>query len=106
MAVITVDEALKHLGIDYADETVTQNVTTAVDAADLTLKGAVGADVENLLPNDARAKQLALLYMEDYYNERALTESSSKQGTAHRAQVTILEWQIKLELRRLREVSS
>jgi hypothetical protein len=106
MAVITVDEALQHLGIDYADETVTQNVTTAVSAADLTLKGAVGADVETLLPNDARAKQLALLYMEDYYNERSLTDAGTKQGAAHRMQVTILEWQLKLEMRRLREVSS
>lgn len=106
MAVITVDEALQHLGIDYADETVTQNVTTAVNAADLTLKGAVGEDVETLLPADARAKQLALLYMEDYYNERSLTDAGTKQGAAHRMQVTILEWQLKLELRRLREVSS
>lgn len=33
MAVITVAEAMQHLGIDYADEAVTANVTTAVAAA-------------------------------------------------------------------------
>ena len=106
MAVITVDEALKHLGIDYADEAVTANVTTAVAAAEQTLKGAVGDDVEAFLPGDARAKTLALLYVDDYYNERSLSDAPGKSGTAYRGQVTVLEWQLKLELRRLREAAS
>ena len=103
MAVITLAEALQHLGIDYADEMVTANVTTAVAAAEQTLKGAVGDDVEVLMPNDARAKQLALLYVDDYYNERTLADTQTKQGSAFRGQVSVLEWQLKLELRRLRE---
>lgn len=102
MAVITVAEALQHLGIDYADEMITQNVTTAVNAANQTLIGAVGEDVETLLPGDPRAKQLALLYMDDYYNERCLADSSGKTVSAMRGQVQVLEWQLKLELRRLR----
>ena len=106
MAVITLAEALQHLGIDYADEMVTANVTTAVAAAEQTLKGAVGDDVESLMPNDARAKQLALLYVDDYYNERTLADAQTKQGSAFRGQVSVLEWQLKLELRRLREANA
>lgn len=106
MAVITIEEALQHLGIDYADDMITCNVTTAVNAAELTLKGAVGEDVEKLLPGDARAKTLALLYMEDYYNERSLSEYSGKQASAQRRQVQLLEWQLKLELRRIREANA
>lgn len=103
MAVITVQDALQHLGIDYADEMVTENVTSAVAAAEATLKGAVGDDLETLLPGDARAKTLALLYVDDYYNERSLTEVSGKVGAAQRSQVTVLETQLRLELRRARE---
>lgn len=106
MAVITVAEAMQHLGIDYADEAVTANVTTAVAAAEQTLKGAVGSDVETLLPGDARAKQLALLYVDDYYDEHGLTTASGKQASAYRGQVQCLEWQLKLELRRLREAGA
>lgn len=106
MAVITVNEAMQHLGIDYADEAVTANVTTAVAAAEQTLKGAVGDDVDSLLPGDPRAKQLALLYVDDYYDEHGLTATSGKQSSAHRGQVTVLEWQLKLELRRLREAGT
>lgn len=106
MAVITVAEAMQHLGIDYADEMVTANVTTAVAAAEATLAGAVGSDLEDLLPGDARAKALALLYVDDYYNERSLTGSSGKVGASQRAQVTILETQLRLELRRAREAGA
>ena len=106
MAVITTAEALVHLGIDYADEAVTQNVEAAVAAAELTLKGAVGEDVETLLPGDVRAKTLALLYVDDYYSERCLADSSGKTGSAMRGQVQVLEWQLKLELRRLREAGT
>lgn len=103
---ITHDQCLQYLGIDYADDMVNANVETARNAAELTLKGAVGEDVETLLPGDARAQTLALLYMEDYYTSHALSETSGKQSSAYRAQVMALEWQLKLELRRRREAGA
>ena len=103
---ITLEQCLHHLGIDYADDMVNANVETARKAAELTLKGAVGEDVETLLPDDARVQILALLYMEDYYTSHVLSETVGKQLSAYRAQVMALEWQLKLELRRLREAGA
>ena len=105
MAVITVNDALNHLGIDYVDEMSMANATTATAAANMTILGAVGDDLEVLLPDDPRAKQLALLYVDDYYDEHGLTAPSGKQVSAYRRQVQALEWQLKLELRRLREAA-
>lgn len=102
MALLTLEEALDYLGIDYPDKMVERNVSMAIDAAISTLHGTVGEDVETLLPGDARAKQLALLYMADNYSERLPEIQRSKTVSARRYQVQTMELQLQMELRRRR----
>lgn len=99
----TYDEALEYLGIDYPDDTIQRNVTRALAAAVKTLHGAVGADVETLLPNDARAKELVLIYLDDLYSNRGV---SAKVSGATRQLVHTMELQLRLELRAKREVAA
>lgn len=104
----TVEDALYYLGIDYADDMVKQNVQTALDAAVSVLHGAVGADVEKLMPGDARVKTLVLAYMADFYNERYTEKLSTgqKASSAQRHLIQTTEWQVKLELRQRREAAN
>lgn len=99
----TIEEALEYLGIDYADEVVTANVRRALEAAKAHLRGAVGADVEEHLPNDARVSELVLAYTDDLYSERGV---SAKLSNATRRLVENMELQLRLELRRAKEGSS
>lgn len=98
---LTLETALHFLGIDYADPMITANVNSAIQTAEATLKGAVGDEVFEFFPNDARVDYLQKLYMADAYNERALQPSASGKVTnAHRYQVQTLELQLQMELRR------
>ena len=96
----TIEECLAYLGIDYADDLVRKNVTRALATAVKVLHGAVGEDVETLMPNDSRAKELALIYMDDLYSEKGV---SAKVTGATRRMVADMEMQLRLELRTLRE---
>lgn len=92
----TIDEALQHLGIDYADEMVTANVQRALASAYRRMLGAVGTDVETYLPDDARIEQLVLLYTQENYDAR---DASAKEINARRRLTDDLELQLRLELR-------
>lgn len=96
----TYEEALQYLGIDYADEVVAYNVRRALATARQTLYGAVGEDVEQLLPDDFRTKELILIYTDDLYSNRGV---NAKVSNATRHLVHTMEWQLKLELRMKRE---
>ena len=103
MAVST-EEALQFLGIDYADPMITANVNVAIAMAESTLKGAIGDDVFECFPDDARVDYLQKLYMADAYNERNLQSSASAKATnARRYQVQTLELQLQMEYRRKKE---
>ena len=95
----TFEEALQYLAIDYADEVITANVRRALAAARKTVHGSVGDDVETLLAGDPRVKELILLYLDDLYSIRGLTNKAI--GSTRRL-VTDLEWQLRLELRQRR----
>lgn len=96
----TIEDCLAYLGIDYADELVRKNVTRALATAVKVLHGAVGEDVETLMPNDSRAQELVLIYMDDLYSEKGV---SAKVTGATRRMVADMEMQLRLELRILRE---
>lgn len=98
-----IEECLVYLGIDYADETVRKNVSRALATAVKVLHGAVGEDVDDLMPGDPRAKELVLLYMDDLYSEKGV---SAKVSGATRRMVADMELQLRLELRTLREEAS
>ena len=99
---VTTEEALRYLGIDYADEVVLINVSRALNSAIKILHGAVGEDVETYLPDDSRAKELTLIYLDDLYSDRGI---SSKVSNATRRLVSDMEWQLRLELRRAKEAA-
>ena len=65
----------------------------------------VGADVETLLPDDPRAKELVLIYTDDLYSQRGV---SAKVSGATRNLVHSMELQLQMELRtaRAQEVES
>lgn len=90
----TTEEVLSYLGIDYADETVTRNVERAISTADAYLKGAIG---DNYPTYDPRAKELALIFIADLYDNRGMIEKVS--GNVRRL-VDDFMLQLRLELRR------
>ena len=95
-AVVSVDEVLKYLGIDYADDMVTANIQRAIKTADFYLKGSIG---ENYPLEDPRSKELALIVVADLYDNRGLTVSANV-STNTRKLVDDMSLQLRLELRR------
>ena len=101
--VITLEEVYRYIPIDYPDAVIEANVQRAMAAATQTLRGSIGADVEELLPNDPRVKELALIYTDDLYSTKGV---AAKVSNATRLSVATMETQLRLELRRLREAAS
>lgn len=97
---LTVSDALAYMGIDYADDMVTANVTRALATAVQVLHGAVGEDVGTYLPDDPRVEELVLIYTDDLYSDRGV---SAKVSGATRRLVADMELQLRLELRQARE---
>ena len=92
--VVSVDEVLAYLGIDYSDEMVNANIERAIKTADAYLKGSIG---ETYPVDDPRSKELALIIISDLYDKRGLNETVS--GNTRRL-VDDLSLQLRLELRR------
>ena len=90
----TVDEVLDYLGIDYVDDMITRNVDRAISTADAYLKGAIGTDYPT---DDPRAKELALIFISDLYDNRGSVEKVS--GNVRKL-VDDFMLQLRLELRR------
>ena len=100
----TLEEALEHLGIDYADDAVSQNVQRALSAAVGIVKGAVGDYVLELLPDSEKLKEFILLHTEELYDGRNTT--TLKAAAVNRRIVTVMELQLKMEYRRKKEESA
>lgn len=98
----TLNEALQYLGIDYDDDMVTANVNRALTTAEVILRGTVGNDVETYLSDDPRVKELVLIYLDDLYSDRGV---NAKVSGATRRLVADMELQLRLELRRAKEVA-
>jgi hypothetical protein len=92
--VVSVEEVLAYLGIDYADDMVTKNIERVIKSADAYLKGSIG---EKYPVEDPRAKELALIIISDLYDNRGLHSTIS--GNVRKL-VDDLSWQLRLELRR------
>lgn len=76
---LTDEEILAYLGIDYADDMILQNIHRIAGTAYRILQGAVGGNVDT---EDERAKEAMLIIAEDLYSSRGLNESVS--GNARR----------------------
>lgn len=92
--VVQAQDVLDYLGIDYADDMVNANVNRAISTADAYLKGAVGADYP---VEDPRAKELALIFIADLYDNRGMLDKISYNV---RRLVDDFLLQLRLELRR------
>lgn len=92
--VVSVEEVLAYLGIDYADDMVNKNIERVINSADAYLKGSIG---EGYPVEDPRAKELALIIISDLYDNRGLHSTMS--GNVRKL-VDDLSWQLRLELRR------
>ena len=90
---LTVNEVLNYLGIDYADDMVNKNIERLINTADAYLKGSIGVDYP---PEDPRSKELALIIISDLYDNRGLNSTIS--GNVRRL-VEDLSLQLRLELR-------
>lgn len=98
---LTIEDALDHLGYDEVDEKITKTVTEELEGAKSYLQGAVGADIFELMPNEPRVDILLKAYIDDQHDDRGTT--SAKAGNAKREMIHSTEWQLKLELARKRE---
>lgn len=89
----TTQEVMDYLGIDYADDMITRNIERSITVADAYLKGAVG---KNYPIDDPRAKELALIFISDLYDNRGMIEKVN--GNIRRL-VDDFTLQLRLELR-------
>lgn len=92
--VVSVEEVLAYLGIDYSDDMVTKNIERVINTADAYLKGSIG---ENYPVEDPRAKELALIIISDLYDNRGI--NSTITGNTRKL-VDNFSLQLRLELRR------
>ena len=97
---LTIEDALTYLGIDYPDDVIKKNVTRALAAARAAVLGGVGEDVDTYLPDDSRVAELTLIYMEDLYSQRGV---AAKVSGATRRLVSDMELQLRMELATARE---
>lgn len=98
---LTVIDALQHLGYDVADDVITKNVANELEGAKAYLQGAVGPDIFELMPEDPRLDILLKAYLDDQHDDRGTT--SAKANNAQRGLVSSTEQQLRLELVRKRE---
>lgn len=96
--VVTVDEVLAYLGIDYTDEMNTTNITRSIKTADRYLRGSIG---ENYDITDPRAKELALIIVADLFDNRGIqAQGGGNVSSNTRKLVDDFSLQMRLELRR------
>lgn len=98
---LTIHDALQHLGYDEVDDRITATVTQELHGAQAYLLGAVGEDVLDLLPDDPRIDILLKAYLDDLHDDRGTR--SAKANNAQRELVRSTVLQLKMELIRLRE---
>ena len=98
---LTIDDALLHLGYDEVDEVITRRVKSELAEATGYLRGAVGGDILELLPEDPRVDTLVKAYLDDLHDDRGTT--SAKASNAKRELIHSTEWQLRMELARKRE---
>lgn len=91
--VVTLDEVINYLGMDYPDDMAKSNINRAIKTADSYLKGSIG---EGYPIDDPRAKELALFIISDLYDNRGLHEMSKYT----RKLADDISLQIRLEMRR------
>lgn len=94
---LDIQEVTDYLGIDYIDDRTTRVLDRTLKTAVTYLKGSIG----DCYPvDDPRAKELALIVIDDLYSNHDLNDKVS--GNTRRL-VEDFSLQLKLELRRKKE---
>ena len=107
MTMPTLNDLKDYCGIDYTDGMVERNLARDLATAVATLKGAIGEDIEDVLPDDSRVAELVLIYGEDLYSKRGvLNEDSAKVSGSTRRMTNDLETQLRLEYRKAKEAGA
>lgn len=96
----TLEDALQELGYDYPTDAIKKIVGRDLAAAIATLHGAVGEDVETLMPDDPRAYSLVIDFLHDLHDNKGV---SAKVSGATRRTVADRVQQLDLELRAKRK---
>ena len=94
---LSIEEIKDYLSIDYTDARTDRVLARTLQVADLYLKGSIGEDYPK---DDERAKEIALIVIDDLYSNRGLSDKVA--GTTRRL-VEDFSLQLKLELRRKNE---
>lgn len=94
---LSIQDILDYLGIDYADDRTTKVLNRTFKTAIQYLKGSIG---EGYPVNDPRAKELALIVIDDLYSNHDLNDKVS--GNTRRL-VDDFILQLKLELKRKKD---
>lgn len=87
-------------GSAEVDNTSSKNLTLALNAAIRAVRGALGEDVDTLMPYDPRVAELVFIFTDDLYTNRGV---SAKVSGATRQLVATMELQLRMELRKKRE---
>ena len=75
LGLITFQEALDYLGIDYVDDMICRNIKRVYSVAVDYVRGAVTPNITNGNP---KLKELILIVMSDLYENRGLTSTVSQ----------------------------
>lgn len=92
---LSVDDVKKELGIDFSDTNTDDRLKRYIQVADAWLKAAVG-DYNN---DDERAKQLALLIIEDLFDRNS--NSVKENATINKLKndfIMQLKWEVKKDV--------
>lgn len=96
--VVTLEEVLDYLGIDYHDEMTEKILTRSIKTADRYLRSSIG---ENYPVTDPRSKELALIVIADLFDNRGLqAQGGGNVSSNTRKLVDDFSLQMRLELRR------
>lgn len=94
---LSIQDILDYLGIDYADDRTTKVLNRTLKTAVQYLRGSIGEDYP---VNDPRAKELALIVIDDLYSNHDLNDKVS--GNTRRL-IDDFILQLKLELKRKKD---
>lgn len=91
---LTVNEVKDYLGIDYEDHAIHNRLTHLIKVAHLNLVGSLG---EKYPDEDNRVKEIALIIIEDLYDNHSMNDKVS--GNTRRL-INDFTLQIKCEMKR------
>ena len=94
--VLTQQDVLDYLGIDYVDDMIKRNIDRTILTADYILRGSIGKDYP---VEDPRVKELALFIDGDLYDNRGFTVAANVSANTRKL-VDDMILQLRLELRR------